>query len=172
MAGIAILLDLLRKNPSLNGQTLHSSGLFSATLAASTAAASYPFASRALFGNFATRVAHCDAGATLDEDYISNIRSVSGNIFQHDSLKYSTKEYNIELKPLFSAFHWKSLAMTSLRSFLLFYLPLLEPRSNMEEDDEDFLQDTPEEHPVDLVVPFRKSVKQIFREIPNNLKKA
>lgn len=54
MAGISIILDLLRKNPSFNGQTLHSYSLFSATLAASTAAASVaagsPFPSRALFG--------------------------------------------------------------------------------------------------------------------------
>ncbi|CAK9182066.1 unnamed protein product, partial [Ilex paraguariensis] len=168
MAGIAILVDLLRKNPCLNGQTLHSSGLLSATLAASTAAASVaaatPFASRTVFGNFVTPVAHCDAGAELNEDYISSVRHVSGNIFQYDALKYSTKEYKIELKPFFSAFHWKSLTLTSLRSFLLFYLPLLEPHSNLEEDDDDFLQDTPEEHPVDLVVPFKKSVKQIVRE--------
>lgn len=45
------------------------------------------------------------------------------------------------------------------------YLPLLEPRSNVEEDDDDFLQDAPEEHHVDLVVPFKKSVIQIIREV-------
>lgn len=54
MAGIAILLDLLRKNPSFTGQTLHSYGGFSAKLATSAAAASvaasYPFAARAFFG--------------------------------------------------------------------------------------------------------------------------
>jgi hypothetical protein len=55
MAGIAIVLDVLRKNPSLyTGQSLHSYGLFSATAAASAAAAAIsagtPFASRALFG--------------------------------------------------------------------------------------------------------------------------
>jgi hypothetical protein len=55
MAGIAIVLDVLRKNPSLyTGQSLHSYGLFSATAAAAAAAAAIsagtPFASRALFG--------------------------------------------------------------------------------------------------------------------------
>ena len=55
MAGIAILLDLCRKNPSFfSGQALHSYGSFSATAAVSAAAASVaaatPFASRALFG--------------------------------------------------------------------------------------------------------------------------
>lgn len=53
MAGIALLLDLLKKNPSVSGQALHSYGLFSATVAASAAAASVaagkPFASRFLF---------------------------------------------------------------------------------------------------------------------------
>jgi hypothetical protein len=54
MAGIAIVLDVLRKNPSLYTGSLHSYGLFSATAAASAAAAAIsagtPFASRALFG--------------------------------------------------------------------------------------------------------------------------
>ncbi|KAF2305573.1 hypothetical protein GH714_006845 [Hevea brasiliensis] len=130
----------------------------------SVAAAGTPFASRFLFGYSGTRVAHCDAGAVLSDDIISNIRKASGDIFQHDSLKYTTKEYHFELKPLLSAFEWKQLAMTSLRSFLLFYLPLLEPASNTEEDDDDFLQDAPDERHVDLVVPFKKSVKQIVRE--------
>lgn len=99
------------------------------------------------------------------EDYISNLRSASANIFENDSLKYSTKQYNIELKPLFSAFGVKALAMTSLRSLLMFYLPLLEPHTNMEDDDEDFLQEATEERHVDLVVPLQKSLKQIMREV-------
>ncbi|KAE8680268.1 hypothetical protein F3Y22_tig00111392pilonHSYRG00562 [Hibiscus syriacus] len=50
----------------------------------------------------------------------------------------------------------------NLEVILLFYLPLLEPSLNTEE--EDLLQDSPEERRVDLVVPFKKSVKQIIRE--------
>ncbi|XP_043692245.1 uncharacterized protein LOC122642733 [Telopea speciosissima] len=168
MAGVALLLDLLRKNPSVSTQTLHSYGLFSATVAASAAAASVaagrPFASRFLFGDGGISVAFSDAGAEWAEDYISNLRSASANIFQHGSIKYNTKEYPIELKPLFSAFGLRSFAMTSLRSFLMFYLPLLEPRSNINEDDDDFLQDSSEEQHIDLVVPFKKSIKQIIRE--------
>ncbi|KAL0397586.1 UNVERIFIED_CONTAM: hypothetical protein Scaly_0207000 [Sesamum calycinum] len=114
--------------------------------------------------NGVTQVAYCDAGAALDEDFISSIQTASGNIFQNDALKYSTKQYDIQLKPLFSAFHWKTLALTSLRSFLLFYLPLLEPHARMEDDDDDFLQEIPEEKHLDLVDPFKKSVKQIVRE--------
>ncbi|KAF5949567.1 hypothetical protein HYC85_011560 [Camellia sinensis] len=169
MAGIGIVLELLRKNPSLSGQTLHSYGFFSASLAASTAAASVaaatPFASRVFFRNTGRSIVYCDAGAALtDEDYITSIRNASANIFLHDSLHYSTKEYKIELKPLFSAFGLRFLALASLRSFLSSYLSLSKSRSNVEEDDDDFLQDDPGEHQVDLVVPFKKSVKQVIHE--------
>ncbi|XP_065862575.1 uncharacterized protein [Euphorbia lathyris] len=163
MAGVAIVLDLLRKNPHCYSSQISASTAVSAA-AASIAAAGTPFASRFLFGNSRIPVAHCDAGAVLSDDYISNIRKASGDIFQHDSLKYTTKEYYFDLKPLFSAFEMKQLAITSLRSFLLFYLPLLEPNSNADEDDDDFLQDAPEDRHIDLVVPFKKSVKQIARE--------
>ncbi|CAL5390285.1 unnamed protein product [Camellia sinensis] len=171
MAGIGIVLELLRKNPSLSGQTLHSYGFFSASLAASTAAASVaaatPFASRVFFRNTGRSIVYCDAGAALnDEDYITSIRNASANIFLHDSLHYSTKEYKIELKPLFSAFGLRFLALASLRSFLSSYLSLSKSRSNIEEDDDDFLQDDPGEHQVDLVVPFKKSVKQVICEKP------
>lgn len=47
----------------------------------------------------------------------------------------------------------------------MFYLPLLEPDMSTEEDDDDFLQDSPEQRRLDLVVPFKKSVKQIVREV-------
>lgn len=115
--------------------------------------------------NSSPKVTYCDAGVAISEDYISNIQRASGDIFQHGSIKYTTKEYKFELKPLFSAFEVRALAMTSLRSFLMFYLPLLEPSINTEDDDEDFLQEADEQHHVDLVVPFKKSVKQIAREV-------
>ena len=75
-----------------------------------------------------------------------------------------TKEYSIELKPLFSAFQMKPFALTTIRSFLLYYLPLLQP--NVEDDDDDLTPD--DERRVDLVVPFKKSVKQILREVSVN----
>ncbi|XVF33879.1 hypothetical protein REPUB_Repub18cG0009400 [Reevesia pubescens] len=167
MAGIAILLDLCKKNPSFcSQQSFHSSGFFSASAAAASAAASIaagtPFASRFLFSY--PKVSHCDAAAEFPENYLANIQRVSEDIIKNDALKYTVKEYKIELKPLFSAFELRPFAMTTLRSFLMFYLPLLEPATNIEEDGDDFLQDTQEEHHVDLVVPFNKSVKQIIRE--------
>ncbi|PIN08556.1 hypothetical protein CDL12_18863 [Handroanthus impetiginosus] len=169
MAAIAIL-DLLRKNPNFGSHTFNSRGLFATKLigASSAAAASFafttPFAFGALFGNGVTQVAYCDAGAALGEDYISSLWTASGIIFQNDALKHSIKQYDIQLKPLFSAFHWKTLALTSLRSFLLFYLPLVEPHARLEDDDDDFPQEDPEDKHLDLVVPFKKSVKQIIRE--------
>ncbi|KAE8679159.1 Zinc ion binding, putative isoform 1 [Hibiscus syriacus] len=118
------------------------------------------------------KVSHCDAVAALPEDYISNINKVSEDIIKNakslkdDALKDSAKEYKVELKPLYSAFELRPLAMTTLRSFLMFYLPLLEPATNVDEDDDDdFLKDHPEEQRVDLIVPFKKSMKQIVREL-------
>lgn len=161
MAGFAIVMDLLRKNPAVNAPpSFHSYGAFSAA----AAAAGTPFAFRAFLGN-RIPIAHCDAGVDVTGDYLSNLQSASRKIFQHESLQYTTKEYNIELKPLFSAFQWRMLGMTTLRSFLMFYLPLLEPRAKLEdEDDEDFFNDAQEEQQVDLVSPFKKSIKQIVRE--------
>ncbi|KAL6562872.1 hypothetical protein OROHE_005459 [Orobanche hederae] len=171
MAAIAIL-DLLRKNPNFGAQTFNSRGLFSGKLVgASTAATSFavttPFAFGALFGNGVPQVAYCDAGvsASLGEDFLFGVRSASQSILQNDALKYTTKQYDIQLKPLFSAFHWKNFALTSLRSFLLFYLPLLEPSTGMEDDDDDFLHEYSEGKHLDLVVPFKNSVKQIIHEI-------
>ncbi|WRX28391.1 hypothetical protein QQP08_020878 [Theobroma cacao] len=163
MAGIAILLDLYKKSPSFcPPQSFHSTGFFSASAAAASAAATV--AAGAPFASSHPKVSHCDAAGALPEDYISSIRRASEDIFKNDAIKYSVKEYKIELKPLFSAFEFRPFALTTLRSFLMFYLPLLEPAMDTEEDDDEFLQDTPEERHVDLVVPFKKSVKQIIRE--------
>ncbi|KAJ0981926.1 hypothetical protein J5N97_010181 [Dioscorea zingiberensis] len=167
MAGLALVLNLAKKNPAVYTQSVHSHHVFSATLAASaaaaaTAAASWPFASRSIFGNGGIPIAFCDTGAALSEDYIPNLHSSSEELWS-TSVTYIPKEYPVELKPLFSAFGPKSLALTSVRSFLLFYLPLLEPHPPVEEDDDD-LEDPPENKHVDLVTPFKKSVKQIARE--------
>lgn len=163
MAGIAILVDLWRKNHNSASHAFQSSSSFSASSAVAAAAsfaAGTTFASRAFFGS---PVAYSDAGAALSEDFISNIQSASQRIYNYDAEKISTKTYNVQPKPLLSAFEWRTLAMTSVRSFLMHYLPLLEPRADMEDFD-DFLEDEPPEHHVDLVVPFKKSVKQVARE--------
>lgn len=176
MSGIALILDLMRKNPNFySTHTLHSVGSLSAKAAVSGAAASvlasYPFGFKAFLGSN-NRIAYCDAGTTWDEGHIAEAydEHVSKNndatryTFEPESLSYSGKVYNYELKSLFSAFHPSTFALTALRSFLMFYLPLLEPRAALEDDDEDFLADNTEERHVDLITPFHKAVRQTFRE--------
>ncbi|CAM8909264.1 unnamed protein product [Rhodiola kirilowii] len=172
MAGIAILSDLLRRNSgSYYSQYLNSyTAKFAVSAsAAASIAASKPFAYRALFGDDGNspRLAYCDAAATTfsTEDYLSKLRSVSESIIQYEPKLFVQKEYYIELKPLWSAFQLRQFAVTSLRSFLFHYLPLLEPLPNVEEDDDEtFLSDNQENKKVDLVEPFKKSLLQILRE--------
>lgn len=82
-----------------------------------------------------------------------------------DYFQNTTKEYPSELKPLLSAFGLKNFTITTLRSFLLYYLPLIQPKphTDSEDEDDDLLHDA-QEKPVDLVTPFYNSVKQIMRE--------
>ncbi|XP_073226557.1 uncharacterized protein [Cicer arietinum] len=162
MVGITLLLDLWRKNQSFNmAQSYPSSWLFSASATAASISAGASFASRDFFG-FRTPVAYCDSGVAISDDFLSGVRTSSGKYFYHDSLKYSTKSYNIELKPLWSAFELRSFALISLRSLLMFYLPLLEPHAKMEQDEDDFLQ---HELRSNLSLPFKKSVLQVIREV-------
>ncbi|EOA13699.1 hypothetical protein CARUB_v10026770mg [Capsella rubella] len=165
MAGIALVLDLLKKSQSKQ-HSLHSSSILSASAAAVSAAAAAPFASRFLFGSFEPRVAYCDAAAGIDDDYLGALRKMSADVLQREPFPYisTSKEYNIQPKPLFSAFEFRALAMTTVRSLLMFYLPLLEPKT-ASEDDDDFLNNASEEsRRPDLIVPLKKSAKQIARE--------
>lgn len=90
---------------------------------------------------------------------------MSADVLQREPFTYipSSKEYNIQPKPVFSAFEFRSLAMTTVRSLLMFYLPLL-PKT-APEDDEDFLNNGEEERRTDLIAPLKKSAKQIAREV-------
>jgi hypothetical protein len=117
-------------------------------------------------------IAHCDAGATADlngspaliNDLNNKIRD-SIQYARKDDFKFPPKEYPLELKPLFSAFGLKNFSVVTLRSFLLYYLPLIQPQPhNDDEVDDDLFQDDLEEKHVDLVTPFYSSVKQIIRE--------
>ncbi|KAL2944927.1 hypothetical protein RDABS01_033274 [Bienertia sinuspersici] len=177
MSGIAIVLDLLKKNPNFySTNCLHSFGSFSAKVAVSGVAASvvasYPFGFRAFLGSN-ERIAYCDAAPTWNEERfskdhdesISEGYDIAKQVFEPDSMRSSGKVYNVELKSLLYAFHLKTFALTAMRSFLMYYLPLLEPRAALEDDDEDFLSENSEKKPVDLVTPFRKSVKQTIREV-------
>ncbi|KAJ4911257.1 Uncharacterized protein Rs2_05878 [Raphanus sativus] len=171
MAGIAIVLDLLKKSHNTH-RIHHSSSSLSPASVVVSAAATAPFASRFLFGCFEPRVAYCDAAsaaAGIDDDYLAAIRKVSLQIQPPTYIPpSSSKVYSIQPKPLFSAFEFRALAMTTVRSLLMFYLPLLEPKpASEDDDDEDFLNNAPEEgerRRVDLIVPLKKSAKQIARE--------
>ncbi|MCL7050835.1 hypothetical protein MKW94_010958 [Papaver nudicaule] len=174
MAGIALLLDALKKNPSIvTSKSFHSYGLFSASIAASAAAASRVKLTLAfcVFSDGVNSVAFADAGTDTDwewENYVSKFRKATEKLFQHElAIKYSIKEYPVKLKSLYSAFEPKAFGMTTLRAFLMYYLPLLEPRriTDEDEDEEDYLDDDLAQEPKDLVVPFKKSVKQIAREV-------
>ncbi|XP_047047624.1 uncharacterized protein LOC124652626 [Lolium rigidum] len=167
--GIALLLDLAARAPR---GSLHSHATLSAAAAASAAAAlaaaGVPLSARHLFG----KVAYCDAGATYGStDTPDLVNDLNSKIFDSihgispRDLQVPIKEYPFELKPLHFAFTFKHLSLTTLRAFLLYYLPLLEPSPPTDdEDDDDFLQDDSERPPVDLVTPFHKSLQQIARE--------
>ncbi|KAG2620945.1 uncharacterized protein LOC120666248 [Panicum virgatum] len=176
--GLALLLDLTSRLPRAGASpAAHSHAGLSAAAVAATAAAAFsstgvPLSARHLFGFPGFTVAHCDAGTTagwngapelinyLNTKILDSIKQAGTDHFQ-----YPTKEYPSELKPLFSAFGLKNFTITTLRSFLLYYLPLIQPKphTDTDDEDEDLLQDAPEEK-VDLVTPFHNSVKQIMRE--------
>nr|GEU63389.1 protein SYM-1 like [Tanacetum cinerariifolium] len=139
--------------------SIGSGGLFTAASSAVALAASIPFASRPYIyvGVDGRIVASCDACPTspiLNEDYLTGLRTASQTIFRHDTLNYITKEYSMGLKP---AFKMKLFALTTIKSFVLNYFHLLIP--NVEDDGNDF---EPDERHVDLVIPFKKSIKQIL----------
>ncbi|CAL4899283.1 unnamed protein product [Urochloa decumbens] len=180
--GLALLLDLTSRLPragasAASAAAAHSNAGLSAAAFAATAAAAFsssgvPLSARHLFGFPGITVAHCDAGTTAEwnsapelvKDLNANIRD-SIQQARTDYYQYPAKEYPSELKPLFSAFGLKNFTITTLRSFLLYYLPLIQPKPHNDTDDEedDLLEEAPKE-PVDLVTPFYNSVKQIMRE--------
>ncbi|KAK3163643.1 hypothetical protein QOZ80_1AG0006320 [Eleusine coracana subsp. coracana] len=178
--GLGLLLDLASRVPrgGASSATAHSYGALSAAATAAAAAAlsttGVPLSARHLFGFPGFTIAHCDAGATAgwnsSPDLINDLNNkIHGSIqyARKDDFDFPPKEYPLELKPLFSAFGLKNFSVLTLRSFLLYYLPLIQPQPHThddDEDDDDMLQDDQEEKPVDLITPFYSSVKQIIRE--------
>lgn len=80
--------------------------------------------------------------------------------------KYSEeKTYNIELKPLFSACRPRALGATTIRAFLVNYLPLLEAYLQPEDDEFEEDIDRPARPPMDPVLPLKRSVAHILREV-------
>lgn len=75
------------------------------------------------------------------------------------------KKYDIELKPLFSAFRPRAIGATTIRALLVNYLPLLEAYLQPEDDDLEEDRDRPPRPPIDPVVPLKRSVTHILREV-------
>ncbi|GJN06094.1 hypothetical protein PR202_ga23782 [Eleusine coracana subsp. coracana] len=186
--GLGLLLDLASRVPrgGASSATAHSYGALSAAATAAAAAAlsttGVPLSARHLFGFPGFTIAHCDAGATAgwnsSPDLINDLNNkIHGSIqyARKDDFDFPPKEYPSELKPLFSAFGLKNFSVLTLRSFLLYYLPLIQPQPHThddDEDDDDMLQDDQEEKPVDLITPFYSSVKQIIHASKSAKRKA
>ncbi len=75
------------------------------------------------------------------------------------------KTYEIELKPLFSAFRIRALGATTVRALLVNYLPLIEAYLQPEEDEGDEDADRPAQLPVNPIVPLKRSATHIVREV-------
>lgn len=180
--GVALLLDLTSRLPRAGASSASaavrshpglSTTAFAATAAAALSSSGVPLSARHLFGFHGFTVAHCDAGTPAgwndgSDDLVNEINTKIIDSLQYarkDYFQNTTKEYPSELKPLFSAFGLKNFTITTLRSFLLYYLPLIQPKPHTGSDDEDddLLHDT-QEKTMDLVTPFYNSVKQIVRE--------
>ncbi|CAN6546246.1 unnamed protein product [Malus baccata var. baccata] len=101
-------------------------------------------------------------------DYVSSSPSASHRIFEYGFLNnYNTKQHKVELKPLFSAFQWRALAVTIFKSFVLFVVLHPPEPCSSSKDDDDYLpldNEKEEQHVADYVVPLKKLVKQILRD--------
>jgi butyrate response factor 1 len=80
-------------------------------------------------------------------------------------VEIGVKTYDIELKPLFSAFRIRALGATTVRAVLVNYLPLLEAYLQPEEDDGEEDSDRPAQLPLNPVVPLKRSATHIIREV-------
>ena len=105
------------------------------------------------------RVGYCDDAAVADGDsWEDTVRS--------SIRKYSDgKKYDIGLKPLFSAFRPRAIGATTVRAVLVNYLPLLEAYMQPEDDESEEDRDRPARPSMDSVVPLKRSVAHILREV-------
>ena len=108
------------------------------------------------------RVAYCDA-AIADADSWED--SVCVPIRKYPA----GKKYDIELKPLFSAFRPRAIGATTVRAVLVNYLPLVEAYLQPEDDEFEEDLDRPARPPMDPVVPLKRSVTHILREVHHSL---
>lgn len=110
--------------------------------------------------DWTARVAYCDAAIADADSWEEETMCVPIRN------KYGVgKKYNIELKPLFSAFRPRAIGATTIRAVLVNYLPLIEAYLQPEDDEFEEDLDRPARPPMDPVVPLKRSVTHIFREV-------
>ncbi|XP_024537624.1 uncharacterized protein LOC9649803 [Selaginella moellendorffii] len=144
MEGLALALD------SSSSNALHSAALLSASSVAGIASL------------FPRNWAFCDAKVdSSEDDWLGRWMPTYGT---EESKRYAFKTYDIELKPLFSAFRPKALGTTGLRALLVNFLPLLEAYMKVEEDEDDE-EDRPTETSPDFRLAFKRSGTHAFREV-------
>ncbi|KAL3678500.1 hypothetical protein R1sor_021456 [Riccia sorocarpa] len=166
-SGLALALDLLRTSAT-STKSLHSFSSFSSLSAALAASVgvnflpSYPVY-RPQFGSWDWNgdYALCDQGVNAEEPW-QDSRWVPQYEPKDEAFG---KTYNVELKPLFSAFRPRALAATTVRCSLVNFLPLLEAYVQPDDDDMEEDVDRPANIPVDPVVPMKRSVIHILREV-------
>lgn len=117
-----------------------------------------------LHRDWSERVAYCDDETSAIETDAWESRWAP--IWEPKSDNYALgKRYDIELKPLFSAFRPRAIGATTLRAILVNYLPLLEAYLQPEDDDLEDDLDRPARLPMDPVVPLKRSATHIVREV-------
>nr|PNR35682.1 hypothetical protein PHYPA_021532 [Physcomitrium patens] len=158
--GLALAFDL----PVIASKgTLHSFSTLNALTAAASASSAVSFLGASLLAHFDARdwtgrAAYCDATTANADSWEDSICV--------PIRKYSEeKTYNIELKPLFSACRPRALGATTIRAFLVNYLPLLEAYLQPEDDEFEEDIDRPARPPMDPVLPLKRSVAHILREV-------
>ncbi|BBN20310.1 ribosomal RNA-processing protein 1 [Marchantia polymorpha subsp. ruderalis] len=165
-SGLALALDLLRTSATTT-KSLHSFSSLSSLSAALAAAAavtflpSYPvyhsqFQSRDWTGQFVL----CEEADDEEEPWSDSRWLPQWELKQEGAGKI----YNVELKPLFSAFKPRALGATTVRACLVNFFSLLEAYIQPEDDDDEDV-DRPPKMPVDPIVPMKRSITHILREV-------
>lgn len=166
MAGLALVLELLSKNPTLELKSLHSFASLSAASAATFAASTVgctTLASQVFSRDSIGYIACC-------EEYIESEKWESTSPLGGLGMpEFPKKSYNVDLKPFFSAFGPKAFAMTTLRAFVLNFQPVLEsyvlllkPEEDNEPEEED--EAGPKE-PIDYMAALNGMGRTILREV-------
>ncbi|CAK9223313.1 unnamed protein product [Sphagnum troendelagicum] len=169
MAGLALAIQLLEKSSSgVSSKSLHSFSTLAAVSAAAAASSaisylpdrpSLTYTPTTTSREWSENVAYCEEAVDPDRWDARRVPLWETRTVIH------VKTYEIELKPLFSAFRIRALGATTVRALLVNYLPLLEAYLQPEEDEGDEDADRPAQLPVNPIVPLKRSATHIVREV-------